>query len=87
MYEVGSCILLRQTILPHLNYRNIPLEDTHLWDREFRAKYGLSINEWLLDNNIKLEPHFILKVIKRKGRNKYRIVNTCLLYTSPSPRD
>ena len=76
MYEVGSCILLRQTILPHLNYRNIPLDDTYLWDREFRAKYGLNINQWLLENNIKLEPHFILKVIKRKGRNKYRIVNT-----------
>ena len=64
MYEVGSCILLRQTILPHLNYRNIPLDDTYLWDREFSAKYGLNINQWLLENNIKLEPHFILKIIK-----------------------
>lgn len=76
MYEVGSCILLRRTILPHLNYHNIPIEDTHLWDKEFQAKYGLNINDWLLNKDIKLEPHFILKVIKRKGDNKYRIVNT-----------
>ena len=75
MYEVGSCILLRRTITPHINYHNIPIEDMYLWDREFRAKYGLPINEWLINNNIKLEPYFILNIIKRKGIVKYRIVN------------
>jgi len=76
MYEVGSCILLRTIIIPHLNYHNIPIDDMYLWDRDFRSKYGLTINDWLLDNNIKLEPYFIIKIIKRKGRSKYRVVNT-----------
>ena len=76
MYEVGSCILLRTIIIPHLNYHNIPIDDIYLWDQEFRSKYGLTINDWLLDNNIKLEPYFIIKIIKRKGRSKYRVVNT-----------
>ena len=70
MYSVGSCVLLRESAIPHFTYHSLPIDDIHLWDSDFASKYGQPINSWLKENDINLPPHFILKSIK----NKYRVV-------------
>jgi len=71
MYSVGSCVLLRESAIPHFTYHSLPIDDIHLWDSEFANKYGQPINSWLKENDINLPPYFILKSIKK---DKYRVV-------------
>ena len=71
MYSVGSCVLLIESAIPHFTYHALPIDDIHLWDSEFAAKYGQPINNWLKENDINLPPHFILRPLKR---DKYRVV-------------
>lgn len=72
MYSVGSCVLLRESCEGYFRYLDIPIEDIHLWDREFKNKYGKTINQYLIDADVNLEANFVIKILRQK---KYRVVN------------
>lgn len=72
MYGVGSCVLLRESCEGYFRYLDIPIEDIHLWDREFKNNYGKTINQYLADADVNLEANFIIKILRNK---KYRVVN------------
>ena len=53
--------------------------------RQLRAGYGEAVV--LQDVSLSLAEGHTLALLGRNGTGKTTFINTCLLYTSPSPRD
>ena len=80
--------IIGATIMPHNLYLHSSIVQSRMYDRNSLKSKAHAIKYATMDSNIQLSIAFIINcLLLVLGAALFYGVNTCLLYTSPSPRD
>lgn len=70
-YKSGCCVLLRPSIESYINYLDeIEIDDFQMRTPEFLSKHGVTQYELMDNENIEVQPHFLVRPTTAKNKRK-----------------